>query len=124
MLAAAAEAYRHAQMQLRFSCIMCLDVAAVRLMEAAAERCRQSSSLFPEHRYSGRLAGCSMQRPQCIAGMAGGLVTGKYCKSWQVTVAAHANEQMFCCAMMHACTCAVIAMADGAVLYCAGCGLL
>lgn len=57
MLAAAAEAYRHAHTQLRFSCIMCLDVAAVGLMEAAAQRCRDSSSLFPEHRY-GTEAGC------------------------------------------------------------------
>lgn len=51
MLSAAAEAYRHAQTQLRFSCIMCVDVAGVRLMEAAAARCRDDSALFPEHRY-------------------------------------------------------------------------
>lgn len=50
MLAAAAEAYRHAMTELRFSCMMCLDVAGVRLLEAAAGRCRDSSWLFPEHR--------------------------------------------------------------------------
>lgn len=50
MLSAAARAYQHAQTQLRFSCIMCVDVAGVKLVEAAAERCRSSSALFPEHR--------------------------------------------------------------------------
>jgi hypothetical protein len=34
---------------------MCVDVAGVRLLEAAAERCRSSSALFPEHRYVSNL---------------------------------------------------------------------
>lgn len=50
MLSAAAEAYRHAQRQLRFSCIMCLDVASTQLVSAAEERGRQTAVLFPEHR--------------------------------------------------------------------------
>jgi hypothetical protein len=50
MLSAAAAAFRHAQTQLRFSCIMCVDVAGVQLMEAAAAACRSGCALFPELR--------------------------------------------------------------------------
>jgi hypothetical protein len=50
MLSAAASAHRHAQAQLRFSNIMCLDVGSCRLVQAAAEAAQRGAALFPEHR--------------------------------------------------------------------------
>jgi hypothetical protein len=66
MLSAAGEAYCHAQTQLRFSCIMCVDVAGVQLMEAAAARCKDSTALFPEHRYNDDPNTTLLSRWQCI----------------------------------------------------------
>lgn len=66
MLSAAAAAFRHAQTRLRFSCIMCVDVAGVQLMEAAAVRCRTGAALFPELRCvcCAALTGCQLDQEQ------------------------------------------------------------
>lgn len=63
MLSAAAAAWRAGQ-RLRFSSMLCLDVAGRRLLNAAAEKGRTGRGLFPEHRYVLQpttlvLSGCS-----------------------------------------------------------------
>jgi hypothetical protein len=49
MLAGVSSAWQSAK-RLRFSSIMCVDVASRRLVEAVAERGRLGQGLFPEHR--------------------------------------------------------------------------
>lgn len=49
LLSGVSSAWQSAQ-RLRFSSIMCVDVASRRLVEAAAERGRLGPGLFPEHR--------------------------------------------------------------------------
>jgi hypothetical protein len=49
LLSGVSSAWQSAK-RLRFSSIMCVDVASRRLVEAAAERGRLGPGLFPEHR--------------------------------------------------------------------------